>query len=148
LCFKSIATLFTIVVVLLSLSRPPVVCFFFLLYVQTLNHVPNDAEMLLHAADALVSLDQISSDALDYDTGVHFLEALVGSAVSTLTSDSATDRKKRRMRSQEEHEVEEALRCVALNNEALVLAAQGCETHACQLLKRAILISPANEVSL
>lgn len=113
---------------------------------QTLKHVPNDAEMLMHAADALVSLDQISSDELDGDTDAHSLAALVGSAVSTLTSDGAAARKKRRISSQEEHEAEEALRCVALNNEALILAAQGCETEACQLLKRAILISPANEV--
>jgi hypothetical protein len=109
--------------------------------------VPNDAEILLHAADALVSMDQIGCDDLNDGTGEHALEDLVASASSSVSFNGAEARKKRRARSHdEENEADETLKCMTLNNEALVLAAQGCEAQACSLLKRAILISPPNEV--
>jgi len=93
-------------------------------------------------------MDQIHSDDLNDGTGVHALEDLVASASSSVNIKGAAAGNKRRVRSQdEENEADDTLKCVALNNEALSFAAQGCDSQAFNLLKRAILISPPDEVS-
>jgi len=99
-----------------------------------------DAEMALHAADALVCLN-LEADPSNTWT----LESLLRSAVSqtsrTCQSSSTSDAKRCRSGAGSES----GLLCVALNNQALLFAAKGCTVQACHQLRRALLVCGPDE---
>jgi len=113
-----------------------------------------DPRLLLHAADSLVCLGQWAlpeKAALSKAGAPRALDQLVASALGALAFGGARKPKQRRVEAELEAEREAELErsrwvCLALNNAGLASMAKGGTNEACEHLKRALQLSPRNEI--
>ena len=112
---------------------------------QGLEILPRDCELLLHAADALVCLDQPAAHFGQNSSSEGPVS--VGALVSSAIDINSGEEKKRRCidTAGDTDKIPSRFKCVAINNEALLLVSQGRIPEAIELLRRGVLISPAEE---